>query len=165
MKPRYKKHHDLLPTLFEPVSVSGTAVAVMVRSKRKRTPEESDSNHSKRKRKSSTTNVNTTRLGTDKPSASQKSTGSETEYSARQILDEKGNKYLIEWEDNIVTGESYSPTWVRLTCACRDLERCCYLSISVKDVDLRNLLRGIAIVTTNHQLAHRNQRGTPTNLS
>jgi hypothetical protein len=37
-------------------------------------------------------------------------------YSVRQILDEKTIRdeisYLIDWEDNPDTGESYTPTWV-----------------------------------------------------
>lgn len=103
----------------------------MVGIKRKRAPETRNSNHSKRKRKSSTTTVSISRLDTDKPSASQKSTGSETEYSARQILEENGDKYLIEWEDNAITGETYSPTWVRITSACRSLAHYSELSVNL----------------------------------
>lgn len=35
-------------------------------------------------------------------------------YRIKGILDESGDKYLIDWEDDPVTGRSYSPTWVRL---------------------------------------------------
>jgi len=34
-------------------------------------------------------------------------------YSVRNIIDETGQKYLIDWEDDPVTGKSFSPTWVR----------------------------------------------------
>ncbi|KAH0559329.1 hypothetical protein GP486_004155 [Trichoglossum hirsutum] len=33
-------------------------------------------------------------------------------WTVRSIQAEKGNKYLIDWEDDPVTGESYAPTWV-----------------------------------------------------
>ncbi|KAI9771071.1 MAG: hypothetical protein M1839_002968 [Geoglossum umbratile] len=32
-------------------------------------------------------------------------------WTVRAIQAEKGNKYLIDWEDDPVTGESYAPTW------------------------------------------------------
>ncbi|KAI9766257.1 MAG: hypothetical protein M1840_006671 [Geoglossum simile] len=32
-------------------------------------------------------------------------------WTVRTIQAEKGNKYLIDWEDDPVTGESYAPTW------------------------------------------------------
>lgn len=51
--------------------------------------------------------------------ASQESSGSNTYYQARQILEETRTKYLIEWENNIVTGESYQPTWVSTRCLLR----------------------------------------------
>jgi hypothetical protein len=39
-------------------------------------------------------------------------------YSVRDILEEKTVHeevfYLIDWEDNPDTGESYTPTWVRI---------------------------------------------------
>lgn len=33
------------------------------------------------------------------------------EYEARAILDESKNKYLIQWEDNTVTGEKFNDSW------------------------------------------------------
>ena len=35
-------------------------------------------------------------------------------YKVRNIIDENQSKYLIDWEDDPVTGEQYTPTWVRL---------------------------------------------------
>lgn len=37
-------------------------------------------------------------------------------YSVKSILDESDDRYLIDWEDDSITGRSYSPTWVRLHC-------------------------------------------------
>jgi hypothetical protein len=45
-----------------------------------------------------------------------KGTSSEVEYSVKEIVDEKIEhgeiRYLIDWEDDPVTGESFKPTWV-----------------------------------------------------
>ena len=35
-------------------------------------------------------------------------------YKVRDIINEKGNKYLIDWEDDAETGEKYQPTWVSM---------------------------------------------------
>lgn len=32
-------------------------------------------------------------------------------FAVKSILDESSDKYLIDWEDDPVTGRSYSPTW------------------------------------------------------
>lgn len=33
-------------------------------------------------------------------------------YPVRAILAESSDELLIDWEDDLITGESYSPTWV-----------------------------------------------------
>jgi hypothetical protein len=33
------------------------------------------------------------------------------EYKVRDILDEKGATYLVDWEDDSETGEKFPPTW------------------------------------------------------
>ncbi|KAH0541758.1 hypothetical protein FGG08_003780 [Glutinoglossum americanum] len=80
---------------------------------------------SKRKRKNtSSSNTPSKRLskvrGADKPEASpsrpRKSkpaaiADADKLWTVRSIQAEKGNKYLIDWEDDPVTGESYAPTW------------------------------------------------------
>ena len=35
-------------------------------------------------------------------------------YKVRDIINEKGSKYLIDWEDDPETGEKYQPTWVSM---------------------------------------------------
>ena len=35
-------------------------------------------------------------------------------YPVRAILAENSDEFLIDWEDDLITGESYSPTWVRV---------------------------------------------------
>ena len=37
-----------------------------------------------------------------------------SEFSIRAIIGEKPGQYFIDWADNPVTGESYSPDWVSL---------------------------------------------------
>lgn len=50
--------------------------------------------------------------------ADRKSQDSAEYYSVKDILDEKTVRdeilYLIDWEDNLETGEPYTPTWVNL---------------------------------------------------
>lgn len=36
---------------------------------------------------------------------------SQQEYQVRNILDERGGKYLIDWEDDPITGQKYKATW------------------------------------------------------
>ena len=36
-------------------------------------------------------------------------------YKVRDIINEKGAKYLIDWEDDPETGEKYQPTWVSMS--------------------------------------------------
>lgn len=36
---------------------------------------------------------------------------SQQEYKVRNILDENQDRYLIDWEDDSLTGEKYEPTW------------------------------------------------------
>lgn len=36
---------------------------------------------------------------------------SQQEYQVRNILEERGRKYLIDWEDDPITGQQYEPTW------------------------------------------------------
>lgn len=37
-------------------------------------------------------------------------------YTIKSILKEKRGRYLIDWEDDLGTGEQFKPTWVRAHC-------------------------------------------------
>lgn len=41
-----------------------------------------------------------------------------SEYAARGILAERATTYLIDWEDDPVTGKSYEPSWVSKLSLC-----------------------------------------------
>jgi len=88
-------------------------------------PKRKAGNHITRRATSSSLPQPLEKLDEDiEPVASQSSAGSE--YAARDILQENATKYLIDWEDNPVTGERYNPTWVskfHIRCCCKCLNR------------------------------------------
>lgn len=50
----------------------------------------------------------------DRPSIDSAKDSQESEFSIRAIIGEKPGEYFIDWADNPLTGESYSPDWVSL---------------------------------------------------
>ena len=85
---------------------------MMITRKRLRNPQSPATNpSSKRLRRSSSANNKSTEI-VDDLLISQDRLSSDS-YPVRAILAENSDEYLVDWEDDLITGETFSPTWVR----------------------------------------------------
>lgn len=80
------------------------------------TPQTSKSRHSKasNSRSLETSSPISNRRKKEGRPRKEVSSEAETEYKIRDIIDEDSARYLIDWENDSQTGESFEPTWVVL---------------------------------------------------
>jgi hypothetical protein len=78
-------------------------------------------------------------------------------WTVRSIQAEKGNKYLIDWEDDPVTGESYAPTWVS-----RDTPAHGFLSAFPSSQAIYPVSLYLLVSSSDELRASRNPRPMPT---
>lgn len=85
----------------------------MITRKRQRNPQSPSANNLPPKRLRRSSGANNNSIETVGDSLISQDRLSSDSYPIRAILAENSDEFLIDWEDDLITGETYSPTWVR----------------------------------------------------